>query len=412
MPDLCGKRVLVGVGGGIAAYKICEIISALVKSGVEVRAILTESARQFITPLTVATLCRHPAYTDADFWAPVHERPLHIQLGEWAEVFLIVPLTANTLGKLALGLADNLLTNTVLASACPILAAPAMNTAMWEHPPVQRNWDQLRKIERIHTIGPGTGLLACDTVGAGRMAEPEEILPYLQSLLYRRGQRDLQNRRILISSGGTREFLDPVRFIGNPATGKMGYALALAAWHRGAKVHLVQAARFEPPSGSNIFSTTVVSAEEMENALIEAMPQSDWIIMAAAVADVRPQQRSLVKLPKQDLPGQLPLETVPDIVKALSQLKQPHQRLVGFAAQTGDIVTPAVAKLQRKGLDAIVANPIDRPDSGFAQEHNEAIFIDTAGTQTPIPNCTKLEMAHQILDLTLKLEDRAAQAAF
>ena len=403
MPDIRGKRVLVGVGGGIAAYKVCEVISALIRSGAEVRAILTDSAQQFITPLTIATLCRHPVYTDADFWAPVHERPLHIQLGEWAEVFLIAPLTANTLGKIALGLADNLLTNTVLASACPLLAAPAMNTAMWEQPPVQRNWAQLQEMERVHTIGPGTGLLACDTVGAGRMAEPQDILPYLQSLLYSQGKRDLQGKRILISSGGTREYLDTVRFIGNPATGKMGYALALAAWHRGAEVCLIQAAYFEPPSGSAIRSIPVVSAAEMERALTEALPQSDWVIMAAAVADVRPQQRSSVKLAKQDLPDHLSLETVPDIVQALSQLKQPHQRLVGFAAQTGDIVTPALAKLQRKGLDAIVANPIDRPDSGFAQDRNEAIFIDATGIQTPIPNCTKLEMAHRILNLTAGL---------
>jgi phosphopantothenoylcysteine decarboxylase / phosphopantothenate---cysteine ligase len=397
------RRVLVGIGGGVAAYKVCEVISTLLKAGIEVRAILTDSAQKFVTPLTIATLCRHPVYTDADFWSPVHERPLHIQLGDWAEVFLIAPLTANTLGKLALGLADNLLTNTVLASTCPILAAPAMNTAMWGQPSVQRNWVQLQEFERIHRIGPGTGLLACDTVGAGRMAEPEEILSYLQSLLYSQGDRDLHGKRILISSGGTREYLDPVRFIGNPATGKMGYALALAAWHRGADVQLVQAASFELPPDRAIRSTTVVSAAQMESALIEAFPDSDWVIMAAAVADVRPQQIAPVKLPKHALPNQLPLESVPDIVQTLSQSKQPHQRLIGFAAQTGDIVTPAIAKLQRKGLDAIVTNPIDRPDSGFAQERNEAIFIDAAGTQTPIPNCTKLQMAHQILDLIQKL---------
>ncbi len=398
------KRVLVGIGGGVAAYKICEVISTLVKAGIEVRAILTDSAQQFITPLTITTLCRHPVYTDKDFWAPIHERPLHIQLGEWAEVFLIAPLTANTAGKLALGLADNLLTNTILASTCPILVAPAMNTAMWEQQSVQQNWAQLQQIERIHSIGPGTGLLACDTVGAGRMAEPDEMVSYIQSLLYSRGNRDLQGKRILISSGGTREYLDLVRFIGNPSTGKMGLALALAAWHRGAEVRLIQAASLEVPPGSAITTTTVVSAAQMETELVAALPNADWIIMAAAVADVKPLKTALVKLPKQDLPKQLPLESVPDIVQALSKLKQPYQRLIGFAAQTDDIVPPAIAKLQRKGLDAIVANPIDLPKSGFGQDLNEAIFIDASGLQTPLPLCTKLEMSHRIFDLVLNLD--------
>jgi phosphopantothenoylcysteine decarboxylase / phosphopantothenate---cysteine ligase len=398
------KRVLVGIGGGVAAYKICEVISTLVKAGVEVRAILTDSAQQFITPLTITTLCRHLVYTDKDFWAPTHERPLHIQLGEWAEVFLVAPLTANTVGKLALGLADNLLTNTILASTCPVLVAPAMNTAMWEQQSVQQNWAQLQQIERMHSIGPGTGLLACDTVGAGRMAEPHEIVSYLQSLLHSQGDRDLLGKCLLISSGGTREYLDPVRFIGNPSTGKMGLALALAAWHRGAEVQLIQAASLEVPPGSAITATTVVGAAQMEAELVAALPNADWIVMAAAVADVRPQKTASTKLAKYEIPDLLPLESVPDIVQALSALKQPHQKLIGFAAQTGDIVPPAIAKLRRKGLDAIVANPIDLPERGFGQDRNEAIFIDALGIQTPIPLCTKLEMAHRILDLILKLE--------
>lgn len=399
-----GKRVLVGIGGGVAAYKICTVISTLVKAGFEVRAILTDSAQQFITPLTISTLCRHPVYTDKDFWAPIHERPLHIQLGEWAEVFLVAPLTANTLGKLALGLADNLLTNTILASTCPVLVAPAMNTVMWEQQSVQRNWMLLQDLERIHSIGPGTGLLACDTVGAGRMAEPDEMVSYLQSLLYSKGDRDLHGKCILIGSGGTREYLDPVRFIGNPSTGKMGLALALAAWHRGAEVRLIQSASLEAPPGSSISATTVVSAAQMEAALASVFPSADWVFMAAAVADVRPQQYASAKLPKHELPNSLPLQSVPDIVQALSTLKQPHQKLIGFAAQTGDIVAPAIAKLRRKGLDAIVANPIDRPESGFGHDRNEAIFIDALGTQTPVPNCTKLQMAHRILDLVLRLD--------
>jgi phosphopantothenoylcysteine decarboxylase / phosphopantothenate---cysteine ligase len=396
---LAGKRVLVGIGGGVAAYKICEVISVLAKAGVEVRAILTDSAQQFITPLTVTTLSRHPVYTDASFWAATHDRPLHIQLGEWADVFLIAPLTANTLSKLAVGLADNLLTNTVLASTCPILVAPAMNTAMWQQQTVQQRWQELKALERFHDLGPEEGLLACDTVGTGRMAEPEDIVPYLTSLLYCKGTRDLAGKRILISSGGTREYLDPVRFIGNPATGKMGLALATAAWHRGARVELVQASTLEVPAGSAIAITNVTSAAQMQEVLVSAFPQADWTIMAAAVADVKPQHTAATKLPKHELPTALPLASVPDIVQSLSQLKQPHQKLIGFAAQTGDIVPPALEKLKRKGLDAIVANPIDVVDSGFGGDRNQAIFINAQGQQTPIPHCTKFEMAHRILDL-------------
>jgi phosphopantothenoylcysteine decarboxylase / phosphopantothenate---cysteine ligase len=405
MSDLLkGKRVLVGIGGGVAAYKVCEVISTLVKAGVEVKGIMTDAAQRFIPPLTVTTLCRHPVYTDESFWAAAHERPLHIDLGEWADVFLIAPLTANTLSKLALGLADNLLTNTVLASTCPILIAPAMNTTMWQQSTVQQRWQSLETLERFHSIGPEVGLLACDTVGTGRMAEPADIVTYLTSLLYRQGRRDLARQHILISSGGTREYLDPVRFLGNPATGKMGLALALAAWHRGATVKLVQASALEVPAGSSITVTNVVNAAQMQAALVSAFPQADWMIMAAAVADVKPLQYSPTKLPKHALPTALPLESVPDIVQALNHLKQPHQTLIGFAAQTGDIVPPALDKLKRKGLDAIVANPVDVAGSGFGGDRNQAIFIDAQGHQTPIPHCSKLEMAHQILDLIAKLK--------
>lgn len=397
------NRVLVGIGGGIAAYKVCEVISALAKSGCEVRAILTDSAQEFITPLTVATLCRHAAYTDRDFWQPIHGRPLHIELGEWADVFLIAPLTANTLAKLTYGMADNLLTNTVLASTCPILLAPAMNTDMWEQQAVQRNWQQIQTDCRYHTVGPEAGLLACDRVGAGRMAEPEELLPYLRSLLQTGGKRDLAGRRVLISAGGTREYLDPVRFIGNPSTGKMGLALAQAAVHRGAQVTLVHG----PLTGTGddlpqtVRAVAVVSAEEMRQALLECFPDAEWTVMSAAVADVKPSVYSPEKLPKRSLPTQLPLAPVPDIVAELAALKQPHQRLIGFAAQSGDIVTPALEKLRRKKLDAIVANPIDQPNSGFGSDANQAVFIDSQGQQQPIAPCSKLQMAHQLFDFIL-----------
>jgi phosphopantothenoylcysteine decarboxylase/phosphopantothenate--cysteine ligase len=392
------RRVLIAVGGGIAAYKICEVVSTLFKIGVEVRVILTRSAQQFITPLTLATLSRHPAYTDEDFWQPTHSRPLHIDLGEWADLIVIAPLTANTLAKLAYGMADNLLTNTVLASTCPVLLAPAMNTDMWEQQAVRRNWQQILTDKRFYGMSTGSGLLACDRVGAGRMAEPLEIIAYVQSLLHTSGKRDLLGKRVLISAGGTREHLDPVRFIGNPSTGKMGLALAQAALHRGASVTLVHTpASWDVPLG--VQAIPVVSAEEMRASMVQNLPSADVIVMSAAVADVKPREYSHEKLAKKSLPQALPLEPVPDIVAELAQLKQPHQRLIGFAAQTGDIVTPALEKLHRKNLDAIVANPIDEPNSGFGSDNNQAIFLDKQGQKIEIPPCSKLQMAHHIFDL-------------
>lgn len=395
------RRILIGVGGGIAAYKVCEVVSTLAKRGAAVRVMLTEAAQQFVTPLTFATLARHPAYGDRDFWQPTHGRPLHIELGEWAEVMLLAPVTANTLAKLAYGLADNLLTNTVLASTCPILLAPAMNTDMWEQATVQRNWHQVQALPRFHTVGPGAGMLACDRVGAGRMAEPAALVASLESLLHTHGQRDLVGKRILISAGGTREFLDPVRFIGNPSTGKMGLALAQAARDRGATVTLVhgpmESAQLATLNG--VQAIAVITADTMQQTLLQHFPQADWTIMAAAVADAKPAHYSETKLPKSALPDALELSPVPDIVADLAQRKQPHQLLVGFAAQTGDIVPPALEKLRRKHLDAIAANPIDQPNSGFGSDTNQAVFIDRHHRHQAIAQpCTKLQMAHHLLD--------------
>jgi phosphopantothenoylcysteine decarboxylase / phosphopantothenate---cysteine ligase len=391
-------RVLIGIGGGIAAYKVCEIISSLFKAGIEVKVILTAGGEQFITPLTVATLSRHPAYTDRDFWQPIHHRPLHIELGEWADLLLIAPLTANTLAKLAHGLADNLLTNTVLASTCPILLAPAMNTEMWEQTSVQRNWQLLSQDSRYHAAGPAMGLLACDRVGIGRMSEPEEILPYLHSLLYTRGKLDLVGKNVLISTGGTREFFDPVRFIGNPATGKMGLALAQAAVHRGATVTLVHGILPDVQIDRRVNLIPIVNSEDMHHKMLAHFPNADIVLMSAAVADVKPADYSAQKLPKSLLPTVLKLAPVADIIAALSQIKQPHQKLIGFAAQTGDIITPALEKLERKQLDAIVANPVDLPDSGFGSDRNQAVILKRNGDRIDILPCAKLEMAHQILD--------------
>ena len=394
------KRVVVCVGGGIAAYKVCELVSTLFKSGVELRIILTKSAQKFITPLTLSTLSRYQAYTDENFWQPIYSRPLHIELGEWADLIVIAPLTANTLAKLAYGMADNLLTNTVLASTCPVLLAPAMNTDMWEQVAVQRNWQQLLTDNRFYGMETGSGLLACDRIGAGRMAEAAEIFVYIQSLLYTQGKRDLVGKEVLISAGGTREYLDPVRFIGNPSTGKMGLALAQAALHRGAKVILVHCpGSWDVPLG--VEAIPVITAEEMQGVILKHLPSADIIIMSAAVADVKPKDYSSEKLPKRSLPENLPLAAVPDIVAELGNRKQPHQYLIGFAAQTGDIITPAREKLQRKKLDAIVANPIDKVDSGFGSDNNQAVFLDRLGREVEIPACSKLEMAHYLFDFVL-----------
>jgi phosphopantothenoylcysteine decarboxylase / phosphopantothenate---cysteine ligase len=392
------RRVLICIGGGIAAYKTCEIISTLFQAGIEVRVILTAGAEQFITPLTVATLSRHPAYGDRDLWQPIHHRPLHIELGEWADLMVIAPLTANTLAKLVYGLADNLLTNTVLASTCPVLVAPAMNTDMWEQVSVRRNWALLEEDRRYHSAGIGMGLLACDRVGAGRMSEPSEIIPQILSLLHTKGDRDLSGKRILISAGGTREYLDPVRFIGNPSTGKMGLALALAAADRGGVVTLVHSSLPIDRLPTRIKSIPVKDSQQMYAQMVAEFPQADITLMTAAVADVKPLEYSEVKLPKSELPDLLKLAPVIDIVAELGKMKTDRQLLIGFAAQTGDIVTPAVAKLARKGLDAIVANPVDIAGSGFGSDFNQAILITKTGNRSEIPHCSKLEMAHHIFD--------------
>lgn len=397
------ERVVLGIGGGIAAYKVCEVASALAKARVDVIPILTEHAQRFVTSLTFATLCRHPAYTDQSFWSEKQARPLHIELGESASLLILAPLTANTLGKLAHGLADNLLTNTVLASTCPILLVPAMNTDMWEQQSVQHNWTQLKTNPRYHTIAPSTGLLACDRIGKGRMAEPAEILAATHSLLRTQGKRDLAGKHLLISAGSTQEYLDSVRFIGNPATGKMGVALAQAALHRGATVTLVHG----PMVSEHLAAITgieripVTTAAEMQAAMTDRLSQADWILMAAAVADVKPRDRAFAKLPKAELPELLPLSPVPDIAAHLAKLKAPRQLLIGFAAQTGEIVAPALKKLKDKGLDAIVANPIDQAESGFGSEFNQAILIAHSGNPVTVPRCTKQQLAHQIYDFVL-----------
>ncbi|WP_218082345.1 bifunctional phosphopantothenoylcysteine decarboxylase/phosphopantothenate--cysteine ligase CoaBC [Anthocerotibacter panamensis] len=389
--------LLVGIGGGIAAYKVCGLVSAWAKKDAPVRAVLTASAERFITPLTLATLARHPAYTDADFWEPKWDRPLHILLGEWAGVIVLAPLTAQMLGQLAHGLADNLLTNILLASCAPVLLAPAMNTAMWEQKSVQRNLSLLLEDSRYHLLPPTSGRLACDTVGAGRMAEPEELEHYAQSLFWTQGQRDLVGKRVLVTGGGTREHLDPVRFLGNPATGRMALALAQAAFHRGAEVTVIHGPR-SAPVPEYLTSYLATSAQDMARLLEVHFPPCDLLLMNAAVADVRPQSNHPQKLPKAKLPASLPLEPIPDLLAHLARHRRPGQVVVGFAAQTGDILTPAWEKLHAKGLDALFANPLDEPGSGFSGPTNQGWLLLRNGTAQEFPNAPKLAIAHGILD--------------
>lgn len=396
------NHVLIGISGGIAAYKVCEVVSSLAKRGIEVRVILTRSAAEFVTPLTFATLSRSPAYTDADFWQPTNGKPLHIELAEWADIFLLAPVTANTLAKLAYGFADNLLTNTVLASNCPILCAPAMNTTMWLQPAVQENWHKLLKDSRYTAIAPTDGILACDAVGTGRMAEPKIILEYLESFLFTKGKQDLKGKKILVNAGGTREFIDPVRFIGNPSTGKQGIAIARAAIHRGAEVTLITVS---PVSEGEMLAVRVVrTSAEMHKAMLEEFPFADITIAAAAIGDVRSKLQSDRKLPKLELPLNLELEYIPDIIADLATHKRPNQILVGFAAQTGnesEILTAAQEKLERKGLDAIAANAVDSSQTGFGTDTNQATFIHKNGNTLSIPLCSKLELAHRLFDFLL-----------
>ena len=398
------NHVLIGVSGGIAAYKVCEVVSSLAKRGMEVRLILTRSAAEFVTPLTFATLSRSPAYTDADFWQPTNGRPLHIELAEWADLFLLAPVTANTLAKLAYGMADNLLTNTVLASNCPILFAPAMNTTMWLQPAVQQNWRKLLQDHRYTAIAPTDGVLACDAVGTGRMAEPEVILEYVESFLFTKGKQDLKGKHVLVNAGGTREFIDPVRFIGNPSTGKQGLAIAKAALHRGAKVTLITAANSAHSIEDGLKVRTVRTSAEMHQAMLEEFPLADMAIAAAAIGDVRSKLQSDRKLPKSELPLNLELEYIPDIVADLATRKRSDQVLVGFAAQTGtemEVLAAATDKLKRKDLDAIAANVVGGLQTGFGTDTNQATFIDKNVKILSTPLCSNLELAHRLWDFLL-----------
>ncbi|MEY3462508.1 MAG: bifunctional phosphopantothenoylcysteine decarboxylase/phosphopantothenate--cysteine ligase CoaBC [Cyanobacteriota bacterium] len=408
---LDGRRVLVGISGSIAAVKLPLVVSALVQRGAEVRCVLTASAAELVSPTALASLSRHRCYLDADQWSHQASRPLHVELAEWADLVLLAPLSATSLGRWVHGLADTLLASTLLATEAPVLAAAAMNTSMWMAAPVQRNWQLLHAMERVMPLGPAEGMLACDRQGSGRMAEPAQLLLALESLALWGWQRDWQGLRLLVSAGPTREPLDPARCLTNPSTGRMGVLLAQAARLRGADVRLVHGPlQVDPALLLGLERVPVQTAAEMEQALIGAQPEADAIAMAAAVADHRRAAPLADKLPKQALERELAggWQTVPDLLAALVERRPAGQRILGFAAHSGDVLAQARAKHARKGCDLLFANPIDQPDAGFGAATNRGWLLGPGERVEELGPAGKLAIAHALLT-ALRPDNQAAR---
>jgi len=395
-------RVTVGVSGGIAAYKAAELVRALQRQALEVHVVMTEAAGKFIQPLTFVALTGHKVITslwdDAGTSDGAYDSSIeHIAEAQWAEALVVAPATANILAKFAHGIADDFLTTMYLATQAPVLVAPAMNTNMWDHPATQANLEILRH-RGVRVVEPGTGQLACGTVGAGRMAEPEAIADAVLNALGRR--HDLAGEVLLVTAGGTREALDPVRFLGNRSSGKMGYALADAAQSRGAKVILVSGPSvLHPPAHCELVRVT--TAAEMRAAVLERMAAATLVIKAAAVADYRPISVSEQKLKRT---GPLTIELAPteDILAEVARLRRPGQLIVGFAAETENRMENGRAKLLRKGADAIVVNDVSAEGLGFDSDLNAATFL-TASTAIEMPEMPKRKLADRILDEIMTL---------
>jgi len=391
-------RVILGVGAGIAAYKCCELLRLLTESGHRVRVIPTPDALRFVGEATWAALSGEPVTTDA--WTGVDEVP-HVRLGQSADLVLVAPATADLMARAAAGMAGDLLTATLLTARCPVLYAPAMHTEMWEHPATQANVALLRSRGAI-VVDPAVGRLTGADSGPGRLPEPEEIFAAAVRLL-NGGPQDLRGRRVVVSAGGTREEIDPVRFIGNWSTGTQGFALARTAVARGAEVTVV-AANVTLPDPAGVKVTRVVSAREMQDAVNAAAPQADAIVMAAAVADYRPQTRNDAKIKKDGQPPEpLRLTENPDILAGLAALRTARtaakrQVLVGFAAETDTSPAAARAKLARKGCDLLVVNPVGH-GLGFGTPDNEAVVFAADGTVTKIPRGPKEALADVVWNL-------------
>lgn len=387
---LAGARVVLGVTGGIAAYKSVELLRRLTEAGAEVEVVLTESATRFVAPLTFTALSGRTAQTD--LFGSSDPIP-HTRLGQWADLVVVAPATANLLGRLASGLADDLLTNVLLATRAPVVVACAMHTEMWEQPSVQRNLETLRR-DGHRCIDPEKGRLAGGDEGLGRMAEPVTIVEVCEDVLSG-GDRDLAGCRIVVTAGGTREPIDPVRFVGNRSTGKMGHAVAEEASRRGAQVVLVTTQPDSAPAG--VETVPVETAEEMAREVLERFADVDAVVMAAAVADFRPAETAAGKLKKQDGPPSIVLEPTTDILAELGRTKA-RQILVGFAAETERVPEAGVAKVEAKNLDLLVANLVGVDDSGFGTDTNRAWLCRPGRDAESLGLTTKAAIATAICD--------------
>lgn len=393
------KHIVLGVTGGIAAYKACDLTSRLVKRGAQVRVVLTEHATRFVPPMTFAAISGNPACVDT--FAPRMELE-HISLAKWADAFVIAPATANCLAKLANGIADDLLTTTALASTAPLLIAPAMNANMWRHPATQANLNILLG-RGAKTVGPGVGHLACGDDDVGRMAEPEEIVEALEALLCPR--QDFEGVRVLVTAGPTVERIDPVRYITNRSSGKMGYAIAEAARDRGAEVVLTSGpVSLQAPAGVQVVS--IESSAELCAAVLARAEWADVVIQAAAPADFTPETKAEGKIKKTGEDMTLRLVNTADIAAELGRRKRPGQVLVAFAAETDDVLENARGKLERKNADLVVANDVSRADAGFGVDTN-AVTLVTRDGETALPLMRKREVADGILDAVAKIAGRA-----
>jgi phosphopantothenoylcysteine decarboxylase/phosphopantothenate--cysteine ligase len=386
-----GRTVLVGLSGGIGCYKACELVRLLVGEGARVPVVMTAGAQQFVTPLTLQTLSGQPVATDT-FSLTQESEIGHIRLADTAEVVVIAPATANVLGKLAAGIADDLLTTVLLATRAPLVLAPAMNVHMWEHAAVQENVARL-VTRGARVVGPTSGALACGHEGPGRLADPADIVEEVRCVLTR---PDLTGEHVLVTAGPTREAIDPVRYLSNHSSGKMGYALARVARRRGARVTLVSGpTALPPPPGIELVAAT--SAQEMARAVEHSFATATVVIMTAAVADYRPRTALAHKLKKGSAALTLPLEPTLDILGSLGPRKG-RRLLVGFAAETRDLEAEARRKLRGKRLDLVVANDVTAAGAGFGADTNVVRLLDAAGLDEALPVLPKEEVAERVLD--------------
>jgi phosphopantothenoylcysteine decarboxylase/phosphopantothenate--cysteine ligase len=397
-----GKTIVLGITGGIAAYKGAALCSKLTQAGFDVHVMMTESACQFITPLTLQALSRNPVHTGV-FDEKDPAVITHIDLADRADLILVAPATANMIAKMAHGLADDMLSSTLLAATCPVVVAPAMNVHMYEHPAVQHNL-QLLAERGVRFIEPETGQLACGYVAKGRLAEPESIVAIVNDMLAAAGRKPLAGKKVLITAGGTVERLDPVRYLTNDSSGKMGFALAAAARDYGADVTVV-AAKTTAKVPEGISLVRVESAEQMLEAVLSRFEWSDLVIKSAAVADYRPAVRASSKIKKSGDRIMLELIKTTDILQTLGE-KKTSQYLIGFAAETGDLDRYAMDKLQRKRCDLLVANDVSEDGAGFNADTNIIRVYDKAGLVEALPIMSKLDAARRVL---LIASERMAQ---